>query len=329
LITIPCVRTLARIAYPGGENGRFNILIYHRVLEEPDPLAPAIPDINRFRWQMDLLRRYFSVLPLSKAVDHLYAGTLPSRTMCITFDDGYRDNLEVAAPILKEMGLPATIFIAAGFLNDGMMWNDRIIESIRSTSLDQIDLAELGFCRYILESDIQKIQAIHNLLSKLKYLPIDERDNKTDLVCERLGGIPKKSLMLHREDLPRLSEYGFEIGGHTVSHPILVRMEDKQAANEIQNGKTELEKLVNKPVNLFAYPNGLPNIDYSEIHVQQVSEAGFKAAVSTHPSVAMKSDDRFQLPRFTPWDHAPIRYLARLILHGLKPANGARSHSPS
>src|SRR6185295_12429728 len=95
--------------------GRLLILTYHRVRPEPDGLITDNAHAAGFRRQMQVLARAFAVLPLIEAVERMLAGTLPSRAVCITFDDGYADNAEVAAPILADFGLPATFFIATGF----------------------------------------------------------------------------------------------------------------------------------------------------------------------------------------------------------------------
>ena len=122
---------------------RLSILIYHRVLQSPDPLRPGEPIVDEFRQRMNLLRRYFNPLPLVEAIDRLQAGELPERAVCVTFDDGYADNESVALPILKKSGIPATVFVATGFLNGGQMWNDTVIESIRTCD------ERIGFQRYL------------------------------------------------------------------------------------------------------------------------------------------------------------------------------------
>ena len=92
------------------------------------------------RW----IRSWFNVLPLALAVERLRQGDLPARALAITFDDGYADNAEVAAPILERLGLPATFFVTTGFLQGGCMWNDRVIEALRNCAADELDLSELG-----------------------------------------------------------------------------------------------------------------------------------------------------------------------------------------
>jgi peptidoglycan/xylan/chitin deacetylase (PgdA/CDA1 family) len=98
-----------------------------------------------------------------------------------------------------------------------------------------------------------------------------------------------------------------------VSHPILARLEPDSASSEIRDSRSRLEAITGAPVTLFAYPNGKPGLDYLREHVGMVRELGFEAAVSTARGVAHSTSDPFQLPRFTPWDRTPGRFLLRLI----------------
>ena len=130
---------------PGGGRGRLSTLIFHRVLPEPDPIFPDEMHAAQFDAVCGWVARWFNVLPLEEAVQRLAARSLPPRTLCITFDDGYADNHDVAMPILRRHGLCATLFVATGYLNGGTMWNDTIAESVRHAKGPSIDLAGTPF----------------------------------------------------------------------------------------------------------------------------------------------------------------------------------------
>jgi len=102
--------------------GRLSILIYHRMLAAPDPILHDEIDADTFKQHATLLRSEFNALPLGEACTRLAHGSLPARAACITFDDGYADNEQIALPILKRLGLPATFFVSTGFSNDGIMF---------------------------------------------------------------------------------------------------------------------------------------------------------------------------------------------------------------
>jgi hypothetical protein len=110
------------------------------------------------------------------AVERLAARSLPARAVCVTFDDGYADNAEVALPILRKHRVPATFFIATGYLDGGRMFNDTVTESIRAISTPTLDLASLGLGRLVLDTVEAKRAAIARILPVLKYLPAPERE---------------------------------------------------------------------------------------------------------------------------------------------------------
>lgn len=94
---------------------------------------------------------------------------------------------------------------------------------------------------------------------------------------------------------------GFAIGAHTVTHPILTRLADDDARREIVQGGAVLADWLQRPVPLFAYPNGRDGADFDARHRAMARAAGYAAAFSTEPGVAGAGDDFFALPRFTPW----------------------------
>ena len=111
----------------------------------------------------------------------------------------------------------------------------------------------------------------------------------------------------------QLHDAGMEIGGHTLTHPILASIDDAAARTEIAEGKAKLEAIIDTPLRLFAYPNGKPGKDYLSAHVKMIKDAGFEAAVSTAWGAARQDSDMFQLPRFTPWDQSEWRYVLRMV----------------
>jgi len=129
---------------PAGRRGRLSILIFHRVLSRPDSLLPDVPDAVAFDRIMTWLKSWFNVIPLNRAVALLAAGAVPERAAAITFDDGYADNHDVALPVLRRHGVCATFFIATAYLDGGRMWNDTVIETVRSCKRPMLDLREVG-----------------------------------------------------------------------------------------------------------------------------------------------------------------------------------------
>ena len=293
---------------------RLAVVNYHRVLARPDPLLDSEPDVATFHWQMALLAECFNVMPLYEALRALDEGRLPPRTVCITFDDGYRSVHDLALPILRKFRLPATVFVTSGFIGGaaGNMWNDRIIHAVQSLPAGTLDLRDLGLECYALDSLEARKQTAQRLTEAGKYLPPTERDSLVARL-DRMSGMHHDALMLTPEMLAALERSGIEIGAHTISHPILTSLDDDSARHEIVAGKRQLEALVGKPVRLFAYPNGKVGQDFDARHVEMVRQAGFSAAFTTEAGGITAVQDRFQLPRSRPWDRSPFRFGLRIL----------------
>lgn len=305
---------------PAGGRARLAILIYHRVLPLPDPLLDGTPDAAVFEKHMALVSSEFNVLPLGEACQRLARGVLPARAVCVTFDDGYADNEQVALPILLRFGVPATFFISTGYSNGDVMFNDGVIETVRNAPAGPHDLSSLGLGHHSLEDAVSRRAAIEALIGQIKYRPPGERSALVGGLAAALRTRPLGDLMMRPAQIRRLAESGMGIGGHTVNHPILAVLNEEEARSEIVAGKRRLEEITDAPVTLFAYPNGKPGRDYVQRDVRLVREAGFGAAVSTTPGIAGAGSDLFQLPRFVPWERNPRRFGARILLDCLRAA---------
>lgn len=303
--------SLLKLLSQGGEHGRLSILIYHRVLRIHDPLIPWAVTADTFTGHMQALRNYFNVIPLREAVDRLISASLPPRAAAVTFDDGYCDNLTLAVPILERYQLPATVFVASDFLDGGRMWNDTIIEAVRSGP-QLLELADIGLGSIELTDEASRIRAASALLRQLKYLPHERRLAIAEEIGERCGASLPSDLMLTTDEVRKLYAAGIDIGGHTLSHPILSKLNDQSARIEIAENRERLTDIIRAPVRVFAYPNGRPGYDYSATHVRMVRECGYSGAVSTESGTSTSSIDRYQLRRFTPWDRQPDRFTLRM-----------------
>jgi len=293
---------------------RLSVLIFHRVNATRDPIFPGDPHAASFEAMLRLVASCFTVIPLHEAVQGLERGTLPRGALAITFDDGYADNATVALPILARLGLPATFFVAAGFIDGGRMFNDVVIESVRAFAGTQCDLGPWG--RHDVATPAQKAATIAALIGRIKHLAPAARDDAVADIADRLAVPRPPSLMMTSAQVRALSSAGMDVGGHTLTHPILARIPAADAEREIAAGREALEGLTRAPVRMFAYPNGTPRGDYGAEHVAIVRRLGFSGACSTAVGVARRGADSYQVPRFTPWDAVGWKFGLRL-LHNL------------
>jgi peptidoglycan/xylan/chitin deacetylase (PgdA/CDA1 family) len=267
---------------------------------------------------MAALARVFNVLPLDEALDRLAAGSLPARAAAVTFDDGYADNHDVALPILREFGLPATFFVATGTLGQ-CMWNDSVVEAVRHAPDSGLDTGNLGLGRLPTSDAQQRARSLTFLLAKLRSISREERDQAVSRLLAQAGILSPTGMMLVPDQVRNLRRAGMGIGAHTVRHPILAHIPNEEAEREIGESREALEGILGEGVGLFAYPNGQPGMDYGPEHVAMVRKAGFHGAVSTAWGANRPKDfDPFQIRRFTPWDQTPERFVGRLLWQGLK-----------
>lgn len=298
---------------PAGERGRLSILIYHRTLAEPDPIMHDAIDAAGFERHMTLLAEEFNVIRLREACERLSRGKLPARAACVTFDDGYADNEQIALPILRRLRLPATFFVSTGFSAGGVMFNDGIIEAVRGAPDGIHDLSSIGLGIHELADSASRRAAVDKLITAVKYRSIAERGTVVEQLAVALRSPLPRNLMMTPQQIKKLHNEGMEIGAHTVNHPILMSISEAEARAEIALSKHSLEEITGAPVTSFAYPNGKPGRDYGEAHVRLVREAGFAAAVSGIGGIAHRGSDLFQLPRFNPWERNPVRLGVRLL----------------
>lgn len=307
-----------RLISPAGAKGRLSIFIFHRVLPEEDPYLPYEPSAAWFDRIVRFISRYFRVLPLSEAASALRRGVLPPAAACITFDDGYADNFEIAAPILRKHGVAGTFFIATDYIDGGRMWNDVIIEAMRVMPDGLVDWQDLGVSPVRLGDLDSRFKAYRQMQEELKYLHPARRDEAAAEMVRRAGLPTTSSLMMTRDQVRRMPGVGMEVGGHTMGHPILACVDEAEASRQIGGGREVLTEWLGFAPRVFAYPDGIPVRDYAERDVRLVREAGYEAAVSTAQGFGRTGDDVFQLPRFTPWDRTIPRFAVRCGLNLLR-----------
>ena len=227
------------------------ILTYHRVLTAPDPLRRGEMTASAFQRHCAVLRRWFNVLSLREGWQRAQAGTLPPRAVAITFDDGYADNAQLAMPILRRHGLTATFFIATGYLDGGRMWNDTIIETLRTAPVP-LDLSDLEAGRLESGESAARARAVTNVIRAWKHLPPAERERRVGVLVERARAQPPQDLMMRSAQVVELVRAGMDIGAHTVTHPILRKIEDHEAAQEMSASRSALQSLTGQAIQTFA-----------------------------------------------------------------------------
>ena len=294
----------------------FIILLYHRVNPDDDALFPAT-SVSVFEKQARYLAQNFKVLPLGELIRRIECGAaVEPLTLAITFDDGYMDNFRFAHPILKKYELPATLFVATGYIgNRSIMWNDRLAWSIRNTRQKKI-FWRRGEAEVVLpiETMSEKVRAFVTLLEDLKLLPEAEKGLLAEELIDSLGKEPESPrLMLDWPAVREMAQQGWEIGSHTVTHPILTRIGINQATVELEVSKRTIEGVIQQPVELCAFPNGKRS-DFDARTKLVTRELGYRAAVTTLRGINRGNPDLFELRRLSVWENDIASLACKLSL---------------
>ena len=284
------------------------VLLYHRIAdvdgEKTDPFSLCVSRRN-FAHHLEILHRWANVVSLEEMWRAAREGKLEPRSVALSFDDGYADNLYNARPLLEEGESPATVFVVAGCL-DATFWWDRLIDAVmRPARLpDRVHL-EIGDRTHEWAPDSgdtrQRKGLLRQLFRLVRDLPENERERALDAAAS-WGGDSTPSdpgrLPLTKEELKDLASGGsVEVGAHGMTHHPLSTLSKEEQQKEIANGKSALEEIVQRPVNSFSYPFGLAR-DYTDESVALVAGCGFDRACTNICDVVRPTSDPYQLPRY-------------------------------
>ena len=272
---------------------------YHRIgdaagsLFDPHLFSATAEGFDR---QVTFLKQNFDVIGLND-LDQALAQPRGQFVM-LTFDDGYRDNFELAYPILKSHGVPATFFIATGFLDRPHMpvW-DELAWMLRTTSVKSLAANE-----WLPTSVCLADQPFRRLLAVYKSLGTELTEMYLDFLADALGtGRCPESLACDQwmtwDMLREMQAGGMTFGGHTVNHPILSNATADQQDWEVGECRRRLIDELGRPIDAFSYPNGKRG-DFNEFTRAALRSHGYRWAFSysgghCHPG----HPDHFDLPR--------------------------------
>lgn len=237
-------------------------LNYHRI---GDPTAtPLDRDVfsasqDGFAAQVAFLKREFDVITPHQLPDALATGR--GRYVMITFDDGYRDNFELALPVLRAHGVPATFFICTGYIDEPRLpWWDEIALMIRSSTKRPVHMAQ-WFDAPLPASDPDRDDAIRAALRRYKSLPAGKtgsflRDLAIATGFDRASAPSGEELWMTWQMVRGLRDAGMTIGAHTIRHQLLSRLSSAEQAAEIAGSRDRIAEQIGSYPRAFAYPVG-------------------------------------------------------------------------
>jgi peptidoglycan/xylan/chitin deacetylase (PgdA/CDA1 family) len=286
------------------------ILMYHGVTRE---MGPGLVNHNGkhvhadlFRRHLQMLSRHRRVVPLGVLIEALRKGEDAEGMVAITFDDGYLDNVECAAPLLAELKLPATFFLTTGFIGEARWaWVDRVEALLHAAADGVFDISVLG-TRERLNGIPERVELLRRIKAVLKTVPWEEAEARVAELESDLRVGPQEPWGVYRfmgwGEVRKLVDAGFEVGAHTVNHAILSRVGVADAEREITASRERIVTEVGSCSPTFCYPNGKRG-DYTG-DVVAICRQRFTAALSTELGAARR-DELYELRR-VPVDAATI-----------------------
>lgn len=285
------------------DNKGIKVLAYHRINNNDfDPLGMNIR-VKSFEKQMRFIKRHYKLISLQQAVELLRSHqSIPDNTIVVTFDDGYKDNYINAYPILKKYNIPADIFLSAGAIEKKqILWFEAIIASFKQTSKKCIDLTEIGLKRYKINTVMEKMDNVQEIVSFAKNLSKEDREKMIVLLLEKLDlanrDLEFESSMLEWEDIREMKKNGIDFGSHGLNHSILSRLSEKEAEKEIGESKKIIQERVNSEVKFFTYPNGGAG-DFNERIISLLKKNNFLAACTLVRGSNNRFSNLYSLKRF-------------------------------
>ncbi len=311
---------LARASRRASGGRRVLVVAYHRVVEDFEREAQrCIPGLllarSTFDRHLDEIHRAgFDIVPLAQALEVIAGRLEPKRDVAVlTFDDGYRDVYDHAFPLLRRRGLPATLYLATGFVGTQERFpHDRLFHLIQLAR--RLERGRRG--RNVVAIGALGEGAAAEVERQISLKPAGELLQLIGRLEAALGGAgelkPLSGEVLDWAMVRAMAGAGFEIGAHTVHHAVLTHESQEGIDLEICGSKRAIEEQVGRPVRSFAYPNGF----YDERVVASLVRHGFATAVTTEDVPNRAGANPFEIKRKTLWENfsrGPFGYSSALM----------------
>lgn len=291
-------------------NNNLIVLAYHRVLETiPDNNYPydaelVSANVEQFEYQMKYISTFYNPISEDKIAECLENNiSIPKRSVLVTFDDGFDDNYYYAYPILKKYNIPATIFISTGYIgSETTLWFDWLASLVFSSTTNTIDIPQLK-SKYIRGEYSENKEIMVDLIKKLRKVSNKSRLEILSYLKEAYSKDMQhidqfKSHPLSWNQVKEMSNQGINFGSHTVTHPILSRLEDDELEFELVESKNKIELELNKPVISISYPTGMQD-SFSRKVLKKVKGLGYKLGFTyIHKKNRVPIDNKYSMYRY-------------------------------
>jgi peptidoglycan/xylan/chitin deacetylase (PgdA/CDA1 family) len=280
------------------------VLNYHRIGDASLAMHDRAlwnASADGFEEQVRYLKAHAELISLQ---DIEQAITSRGRHVVITFDDGYRDNYEVAFPVLRQHDATATFFVATGFIDDRTLaWWDAIAFQVRNCANATIDMAP--WIPFQLAMDGDREAVIQDVLRAYKRLPGHEVPRFRQRLEEQTGvaiAAVADDQWMTWDMVREMKAAGMTIGGHTHTHPVLSSLSEDAQRLEIATCARRMREELDQPMEFFSYPVGSP-FAFNDATRRCLADAGVSMAFSYYGGFVDQLADRFDVPRVAMESH--------------------------
>lgn len=277
-------------ALPDLAGRQLRVLNYHRIFDAPGGadfpfdrgLISATP--AQFREQMVHVKSHYDPIRFSDLFNWMeHRRALPKRPILITFDDGHADNYTHAFPILRELDIPAAIFVSTQYIDSGeLFWFESVAHTIMEAKPGSYRLpGNFGFMD-ISDAESRR-KAIERVLAHIKTLDDAARVAVVaGLKTLMVPGSPDDTALagaLTWDQIREMAKQGIEFGSHSVSHPILTKLDDATLAHELTSSLQTLKRELGTCLDVLAYPEGSTSAFNARV-VDATRRAGYRLGLS-------------------------------------------------
>ena len=275
------------------------ILTFHHVRRErvPGISFDSCPSVwlDTFREILVYLKQHYAVVSLHDLCDGRFE---KERAVTVTFDDGWRDNYELAFPVLRELGIPATIFVTTGKIGSTeVFWQQILGHAFQEAAACPAGDVARRLKTVLGEGDATRIDfaTFARTVTLWKTFGDDARDAcLRQAVGEQAIDAHPTRHFLNAEEIREMAQNGITFGAHTVNHAILPQIPIDEARRELAECKATLEGLVGGTVDTLAYPDG----KYNAAVLEAARSLGYRIGCTTENVRISAQEDLLRLPRF-------------------------------
>jgi peptidoglycan/xylan/chitin deacetylase (PgdA/CDA1 family) len=247
--------------------------------------------------QLALLRRVTNIVPLRSALRDLRAGRpLPPRALAVAFDDGYRDNLTIAGPLLRRMGIPATCFLVPGILSGEVVpWWERLGWAFTAARASRLTWEDHS---WVLPGagNREAFKAVSALLKRRDRAARERSMDELEALLDPSGQYRPGEQFLNWDGAKALGEY-MELGSHTMWHCIMSEETPSAQKADLAEARAQLSERLGGEFDVLAYPNGTRH-DYDAATIESCADAGYEFAVTTQGGWNTVDTPRYEIRRW-------------------------------